>query len=46
MSVRPEEPSQTQTLTAREEKLLALYTNQYLRDGMRMERFRRYLIIE
>lgn len=46
MSVRPDDPSQTQALTAREEKLLALYTNPYLRDGMRIERFRPYLIVE
>ena len=46
MSVRPEDPSQTQTLTPHEEKLLALYTHPYLRADMTMEQFRRYLRIE
>ena len=46
MSVRPSDPSQTHMLSAHEEKLLRLYTNPYLRDGMTMEEFRRYLIIE
>ena len=46
MSVRPDDPTQTHELTAFEEKLLALYTNPYLRDGIRMELFRQYLIIE
>ena len=45
MSVRTDDPSAAQTLSALEEKLLALYTHPYLRDGMRMELFRRYLII-
>ena len=46
MSVRPDDPSQTHTLSPDEEKLLALYTHRYLRDGMTMEQFRRYLVIE
>ena len=46
MSVRPEDPSQTHTLTPKEEKLLKLYTNPYLRADMTMEKFRQYLIIE
>ena len=46
MSVQPEDPSQTHTLSALEEKLLRLYTSPYLRDGMTMEEFRRYLVIE
>ena len=46
MSVRPGDPSQTHELTPDEEKLLALYTHPYLRDGMRMEQFSRYLIIQ
>ena len=46
MSVRPADPSQTHTLSADEEKLLKLYTHPYLRDGMTMEQFRRYLIVE
>ena len=45
MSVRPGDPSQTHELTAREEKLLKLYTHPYLRDGMTMEQFRRYLVV-
>ena len=46
MSVRPVDPSQTHTLTPKEEKLLKLYTNPYLRADMTMEKFRQYLIIE
>ncbi len=46
MSVRPSDPSQTHTLTPLEEKLLVLYTHPYLRDGMTMEKFQKYLIIE
>ena len=46
MSVRPDDPSQTQTLTAFENELLALYTHPYLRDGMFMDLFQRYLVIE
>ena len=46
MSVRPPDPSQTHTLTPRERKLLELYTNPYLREGMTMEKFNEYLIVE
>ena len=46
MSFRPSDPSQTHTLTPKEEKLLELYTNPYLRADMTMEKFRQYLIIE
>ena len=46
MSVRPPDPSQTHTLTPREKKLLELYTNPYLREGMTMEKFNEYLIVE
>ena len=46
MSVRPDDPSQTQTLTAWEEELLKLYTHPYLRDGMTMDLFQRYLVIQ
>ena len=46
MSIRPDDPSQTQTLTPDEEKLLQLYTHAYLRDAMTMEQFSRYLVIE
>ena len=46
MSKRPPDPSRTHTLSALEEKLLRLYANPYLRDGMTMEQFSRYLIIE
>ena len=46
MSFRPSDPSQTHTLTTKEEKLLELYTNPYLRADMTMEKFRQYLIIE
>ena len=46
MSVRPTDPDQTHELTPLEEKLLALYTNPYLREGMTMEQFERYLVIE
>ena len=46
MSVSPEDPSKTHTLSALEEKLLRLYTHPYLRDEMRMDEFRRYLVIE
>ncbi len=46
MSVRPDDPNQTQTLSELEEKLLPLYTHPYLRDGMTMEQFARYLVIE
>ena len=46
MTVRPDDPSQTNNLTAKEEKLLKLYINQYLRDGMTTDQYRQYLIIE
>ena len=46
MSVRPDDPSQTHTLSELEERLLRLYTHPYLRVGMSMEQFRRYLVIE
>ena len=46
MSVRPDDPAQTHDLTPFEEKLLRLYTNPYLREGMTMEQFARYLVIE
>ena len=46
MSVSPDDPSQTHDLSQLEEKLLALYNNPYLREGMSMEQFRRYLAIE
>ena len=46
MSVRPEDQEQTHDLSEKEEKLLALYTNPYLREGMTMEQFERYLVIE
>ena len=46
MSVRPPDPSQTHTLSEKEEKLLELYTHPYLRADMTMEKFRQYLIIE
>ena len=46
MSVRPDDPSQTHALAPDEERLLALYTHPYLRDGMTMEQFQRYLVIE
>ncbi len=46
MSVRPDDPSQTQTLTPFENDLLALYTHPYLRDGMAMALFQRYLVIQ
>ena len=46
MSVRSTDPYQTQDLSALEEKLLALYTHPYLEDGMEIDKFRRYLIIQ
>ena len=46
MSVRPTDPSQTHTLSELEGRLLELYTHPYLREGMRMDRFRRYLVVE
>ena len=46
MSVRPDDPSQTNELTPHEEKLLALYVHPYLRGDMTMEQFQRYLVIE
>ena len=46
MSVRPADPSQTNELTPDETKLLALYTHPYLEDGMTMEQFSLYLVIE
>ena len=46
MSFRPADPSQTHNLSSDEEKLLQLYTHPYLRDGMTMEQFRRYLVVE
>ena len=45
MSVSPDDPSQTHDLSQLEEELLALYNNPYLREGMSMEQFRRYLAI-
>ena len=46
MSVRADDPSQAQTLSAWEESLLRLYTHPYLRDGMTMDKFEEYLIIQ
>ena len=46
MSVSPTDPSQTNELSALEEKLLALYTHPYLRADMTMEQFRQYLVVE
>ena len=46
MSVRPDDPSQTQTLTSDELKLLDLYTHRYLRNNMTMDQFKRYLVVE
>ena len=46
MSVMPTDPTRTHDLTPLEEKLLKLYTNPYLREGMTMEQFARYLVIE
>ena len=46
MSVRPTDSTQTHDLSEKEEKLLALYVNPYLREGMTMEQFERYLVIE
>ena len=46
MSARPDDPSKTHTLSGKEKKLLQLYTSPYLHNGMRMEQFRKYLIIE
>ena len=46
MTVRPDDPSQTNNLTAKEEKLLKLYINPYLRDGMTMDDYKQYLVIE
>ena len=45
MTVRSEDPEGTQTLSDLEEKLLKIYTYQYLRDGITMEKFRPYLIL-
>ena len=46
MSARVHDPDQTQELSQWEEELLRLYTHPYLRDGITMERFRNYLIVE
>ena len=46
MSVRTTDPSQAGTLSNKELKLMKLYTNPWLRDGMRIEKFREYLVIE
>ena len=46
MSVRPPDPTRTHDLTPKEEKLLQLYTNPYLRADMTMEKFNEYLIVE
>lgn len=46
MSVQWVNPSQIQTLTEKEEKLLELYTHPYLRADMTMGKFRQYLVIE
>ena len=46
MSAVSDNPDQTQTLSTLENNLLLLYTHPYLRDGMTMEKFREYLIIE
>ena len=46
MSVRPTDPSQTHELTQLEEQLLTLYTHPYLRDGVTMAEFQRYLVIQ
>ena len=46
MSASSTNPELTQNLTPLEERLLKLYTHPYLREGMRMDDFKRYLIIE
>ena len=46
MSAGQHNPDLTQNLSEFEEKLLAIYTYPYLRDGIRMDRFVNYLIIE
>ena len=46
MSIRTDDPERTHTLSDLEEKLLPLYTHPYLRDGITMEQFSQYLIIE
>ena len=46
MTVQPNDPSQTNNLTSKEEKLLKLYIDPYLRDGMTMDQYKQYLIIE
>ena len=46
MSARPGDPDQTQTLSELENALLLLYTHPNLRDGMSIEKFREYVIVE
>ena len=46
MTVQPGDPSQTNNLTPKEEKLLKLYVDPYLRDGMTMDEYKQYLVIE
>ena len=46
MSAIVDDPNQTQQLSALENDLLALYTHPNLRDGMSMEKFEEYLVIE
>ncbi len=46
MSISPDDPELTQSLSLLEEKLLELYTHPYLRNGMTMEQFSAYLIID
>ncbi len=46
MTVQPGDPSQTNNLTTKEEKLLKLYIDPYLRDGMTMDEYKQYLVIE
>ena len=46
MTVSPTDPSQTNNLTSKEEKLLKLYLDPYLRDGMTMDEYKQYLVIE
>ena len=46
MSAVVDDPHQTQTLSALENDLLALYTHPNLRDGMSIEKFQQYLVIE
>ena len=46
MTVQPGDPSQTNNLTPKEGKLLKLYIDPYLRDGMTMDEYKQYLVIE